>query len=61
MSSKVKSNFDLWMAKVDQAVARKSGLSVYDLADQCYRDMYDDGFTPSQAAQVALSEEGFED
>lgn len=51
--------FDVWMAKVDAAVEKKIGLSVYDLPDLCYRDMFDDGVTPSQAARMAIKNEEY--
>ena len=50
-----------WMRRVDRAVIRKSGCSVHDLADSCYRDWYDDEVKPSEAADMALAEEGFGD
>jgi len=51
-----KSDFQVWMAKVDAALERKLGLSSMDLADCCYHDWFDDGLTPSQAARMALAE-----
>lgn len=51
--------FDAWMTRVDQAVTRKTGLSVHDLADQCFADWFEDGLTPAQAARLALADEGF--
>ena len=56
--------FDIWMKKVDNAIGQACGLSSDDLADCCYRDWYEDGVTPSDAAQMALEENdfpGFED
>ena len=57
-------DFGIWLKKVDSALARKCGLTSDDLADCCYRDWYDSGVSPSDAAQMALEENdfpGFED
>ncbi len=35
--------FDSWMAAVDRAVIYRTGVSVHDLADQCFHDWFDDG------------------
>ena len=51
--------FKAWMAKVDANVNARTGLSVYDLPDVAFRDMADDGETPSGAAEVALREAGW--
>ena len=52
-------SFDHWMQAVDLAVAGIAGLSVYDLADQPYRDWHEDGLSAPEAAQEALLDEGF--
>jgi hypothetical protein len=46
--------FALWMALVDHNLARKVGLGLFDLADWPMRDAFDDGMSPSEAAQEAL-------
>lgn len=46
--------FDRWMADVDAYFLLRLGLSADDLPDYCYRDAYDDGATPTQAARAAL-------
>lgn len=51
--------FTEWMVEVNREVTIQTGLSAYDLADRPYRDMYDDGFTPREAAHEALEYEGF--
>jgi hypothetical protein len=43
-----------WMAKVDAILVRKTGLDSNDLPDICYRDMHDDGASPSEAAREAI-------
>lgn len=51
--------FDDWMARVDLIIAAiLSGLTSEDLTDVCYRDMYDAGETPRQAARCAIRESG---
>ena len=52
-------SFEAWMQRVDAILESRVGLSHLDLADICYRDMYDDGDTPSLAARAALENEGF--
>jgi hypothetical protein len=51
--------FEKWMAAVDKAVLYRTGVSVHDLADQCFHDWFDDGITPTQAARLTLENEGF--
>jgi hypothetical protein len=46
--------FDAWMAKVNKILDRRTGLTADDLPDYCYRDDFDDGATPSQAASHAI-------
>lgn len=51
--------FERWMQKVDELVITISGVSVYDLPDYPYRDWYDSGKEPLEAAADALGNEGF--
>ena len=51
--------FEEWMRLVDNEVVSISGLSVHDLADQPFWDMWNDGCPPSEAAHETLEEEGF--
>jgi hypothetical protein len=51
--------FAEWMRAVDAALAGLCGLTSACLADQCWRDWYDAGVTPEEAARDALEEEGF--
>lgn len=46
--------FRAWMAKVDAAVAAKTGLSALDLPDCPYYSWYEDGVTPKSAAAKAI-------
>lgn len=54
MSAKNDAGFAGWMEKVDRAVGMIAGLGAYDLSDMNYRDMYDAGDSPSDAAKAAL-------
>jgi hypothetical protein len=47
-------DFDAWMEAVDNAVQTSCGASVHDLPDCCYRDWFDDGLSPREAARLAL-------
>jgi hypothetical protein len=49
-----KLTFELWMREVDKALERIVGLSSADLPDVCYRDLYDDGAGPREAARIAV-------
>ena len=51
--------FEEWMQAVDNACWNIAQVSVYDLADACYRDMYDNGESAEDAASTALYDEGF--
>jgi hypothetical protein len=42
------------MHDVDRAIERKLGVSSCDLPDYCYRDAFDEGFTPAQVAEAAI-------
>ena len=47
--------FEEWMKLVNQKVAaRLMGLTTDDLPDMCYRDMYDSGSSPAEAASEAI-------
>lgn len=45
--------FTEWMAKVDAALLKATGLDSRDLPDWDYVSAYEDGFTPSAAARAA--------
>lgn len=49
--------FDSWMACVDTALEERIGLSSDDLADYCYRDWFDGGMSPDDAAREAMNAE----
>lgn len=52
-----KLSFQEWMRKVNICVAQRIGLSAEDLPDQPYRDWYDSGMTPQDAAEDVLRNE----
>lgn len=54
MTATTKRTFEEWMALVDAAVQSRTGMSADDLPDCCYRDWYDDGLSPKQAAIRAI-------
>jgi hypothetical protein len=53
--------FKKWMSEVDIAVAGRAFVSAYDLPDQPYRDWFEEGLSPDEAAAQALEEAGYED
>ena len=46
--------FTSWLRKVDRILMQRLGLGVFDLRDACWRDMYDDEISPTEAAQDIL-------
>ena len=48
-----KLSYTEWMKAVDIEIGKFCGLTSDDLADCCYRDMYDDGYTAGEAALAA--------
>ncbi len=52
-----KFDFDTWMKKVDAALVKKCGVGYEDLPDRCWDDMYEDGYTPAEAAKEAIEED----
>ena len=52
-------SYDEWMREVDRAISIIIGLSHDDLADQPWREWYDSGMLPREAARQALEDEGF--
>lgn len=51
--------FKQWMHAVDATISDRCGLTSNDLADICYRDLYDDEVSPMEAAYEALANEGY--
>lgn len=49
-----KLRFDQWMRAVDIACKRLAGVSVYDLPEICYADLYEDDVKPQAAARKAI-------
>jgi hypothetical protein len=47
-----------WMRKVDLAVTKRIGCSIYDLTDCPLRDWFEAGLSPAEAATEALENEG---
>jgi hypothetical protein len=48
--------FKAWLRKVDKLVTNELGIGIYDLPDKCWRDMFDGGDSPSEAAQEAIDD-----
>lgn len=51
--------FNKWMAEANGHVLRLTGVSIYELPDCTFRDWFDDGVSPKEAAEYALEEAGF--
>ncbi len=51
--------FSEWMKKVDERIWYIARLSADDLADQPWRDWFNDEYTPREAALEALENEGY--
>lgn len=52
--------FEDWMERVDRCLIKVCDLTSDDLADQTWRDWYDAGMSPRNAAQDALDNEGWD-
>ena len=53
-------NYDGWFEEVDVCVRELTQqLSVHDFADQPFRDWFEDGISPNEAAIQTLENEGF--
>jgi hypothetical protein len=53
--------FKKWMAEVDIVGGGRAFVSVYDLSDQPYRDWFEEGLSPDEAAALAREDAGYED
>ncbi|MEV6925502.1 hypothetical protein AB0M46_13530 [Dactylosporangium sp. NPDC051485] len=51
--------FAAWLYMADYGCRRRAGVSIFDLADFCWRDQYDDEADPREALRAALAAEGF--
>lgn len=47
-------DFKTWMAKVSDEIESKVGLSLDDLPDMNYYEMWEDGISPANAARKAI-------
>ena len=52
--------FNAWMAKVDEALTKISGLNSDCIEDYDYYDAFDQGKTPTQTARAALANAGWD-
>lgn len=52
-------SFEAWLVEVDRVLERIVLLSHRDLADQPYRDWYDDEVSPEEAVEMIAESEGF--
>lgn len=53
--------YEQWLKAVDQYLEAEIGLGHQDLPDQLWRDWYEDGLDPMDAATEALDSEGYYD
>jgi hypothetical protein len=54
-------DYETWLRLVDEAIYARVGLSLADLPDCCYRDLYDDGLRALAAARKVIRAAGWED
>lgn len=52
--------FAIWLHALNRVVQRRVMLSFDDLEDWCYRDAYDDGMPPKDAALEMLDANGYD-
>lgn len=48
--------YEQWVAKVDQVLTSRIGLSMDDLPDWLSRDAFEDGLSPEEGADICLEE-----
>lgn len=48
--------YEQWVAKVNQVLANRIGLSMDDLPDWLSRDAFEDGLSPEEGADICLEE-----
>lgn len=53
-TNKSETAFDAWLKKVDACISAETGLGYRDLPDWNYRDSFEAGETPAQAAKQAI-------
>jgi hypothetical protein len=51
-------NFETWKKRVDEELESLYGLSLDDLPDFCYRDVFDKNWSPKRTAYAALKAAG---
>jgi len=49
-------SFDRWMHEVDILLLNALGVTTSDIADRCYRDMYNDEVSPAEMVAEIVSE-----
>ena len=54
-----RNKYNIWMRKVDEAIAAKCGLGHLDLSDYLYADAFVAGRSPEAVAKAALRADGF--
>ena len=48
--------YEQWVAKVDQVLTSRIGISMDDLPDWLSRDAFEDGLSPEEGADICLEE-----
>lgn len=54
-------DFRRWMGEVDDTMRNRAGLSIHDLPDQPFRDLWASGLRPVEVVDQVLAAEGFEE
>lgn len=55
-----KPSYRAWLAEVNREIQYRTSLGISDIEDWTYRDAYDDGKDPEEAAILALENSGWE-
>lgn len=59
MKARGKLTFENWMKTLNVLCESRVGLSIYDLPDQQFDSLFEDEFTPQDALEYILEEEGY--
>jgi hypothetical protein len=54
-------SFEEWLEKVDDLMEERYGVTIHDLSDQLYRDIYDSDLSPLEMVEMIVADEGIED
>lgn len=52
--------FDEWMKEVNKLLVEKIGFEAEDMPDHCWMELFEDGYSPEEAADDYAEEHGWD-